>query len=188
LNLSLRNKRPGRSGFTVIEVIVSSAVLVIGCLGLASAVTSGARLMELNRERALAHEGARAELEVLENADFDQVFALFNASQADDPAGAGTAPGRDFAVAGLNARGNDADGLPGEVIFPTVGDNGLQLDESYVDGRWGMPRDLSGDGIASAGALVGNYVVLPVRVRVRWRGPSGNSTLEIDTVLLDRSQ
>ena len=36
--------------------------------------------------------------------------------------------------------------------------------------------------------MTGSYSVLPVRVRVRWRGPSGNSVLEIDNVLMDRTR
>lgn len=185
--LASRHARGRRSGFTLIEVIVASAVLVIGSLGLSAAITSSARLMELNRERGLAHEAARAELESLENSTFTQVFARFNATKADDPAGV-TSPGRGFAVAGLNAVRGDPDGLPGEIIFPTVGDLGVQLTESYADSRFRMPGDLNGDGLASAGAMAGSYSVLPVRVRVRWRGPTGNSTLELDTVLMDRTR
>jgi len=187
LILSPRLAHPRRAGFTLIEVIISSAVLVIGCLGLSAAITSSARLMELNRERGLAHEAARAELETLENSTFGDVFARFNATTADDPVGI-TSPGRNFAVAGLNAVRGDPDGLPGEVVFPTLGDLGLQLTEAYADARFRMPGDLNGDGIAKAGAMTGVYSVLPVRVRVRWRGPTGNSTLELDNVLLDRSR
>jgi len=183
-----RPPRGRQAGFTLIEVVASTAVLVIGCLGVSSAITSSSRLMELNRERTLAHEAARAQMELLENATFAQVFALYNATKADDPGGAGTGPGPNFAVAGLNAQRNDADGLPGEIIFPTVGGLGLQLTENLVDRRLRMPSDLNGDGLISAGAMIGSYSVLPVRVRVRWRGPSGNSVLEIDNVLMDRTR
>ncbi len=186
--ISLPGGARRRAGFTLVEVIASSAVLVIGCLGLSSAITSSARLMDLNRQRTLAHEAARAQMEALENATFAQVFALYDASMADDPNGIGTAPGRNFAVAGLNAQRGDADGLPGEILFPTVADAGLQLTENYVDPRLGMPCDINGDGVTSAGGLAGSYSILPVRVRVRWRGPTGNSTLEIDNVLLDRTR
>lgn len=188
MTISRTCARRRRAGFTLIEVIASSAVLVIGCLGLSSAITSSSRLMELNRERTLAHEAARAQMEALEGAEFGQVFALYNASTADDPNGAGTGPGANFAVAGLNAQRDDADGLPGEIVFPTVGSLGLQLTESFGDARLGMPSDLNGDGLVSAGAMTGSYRILPVRVRVRWRGPSGNSVLEIDNVLLDRAR
>lgn len=187
MNLSPHFTRRKRAGFTLVEVIASSAVLVIGCLGLSSAITSSSRLMELNHERTLAHQAARAQMEALENADFTKVFALYNANKADDPAGAGTAPGRNFAVEGLSPMRDDADGMTGEIVFPTVGDLGVQLTENYGDLRLSMPCDLNGDGAVSAGAMTGNYTILPVRVRVRWRGASGNSTLEIDNVLLDRA-
>ena len=185
--LARRSARRSRGGFTLVEVIVAATVLVIGCLGLSGAITSSARLMELNRERGLAHEAARAQLELLENTAFAEVFARFNATAADDPA-AGSSPGRNFAVAGLNSVRGDADGLPGEVIFPTVGNLGLQLTEAYADARFRMPGDLNGDGVTKAGAMTGAYTVLPVRVRVRWRGPTGNSTLDLDTVLMDRTR
>ena len=187
MSLSLGSARRRRAGFTLIEVVISSAVLVIGCLGLSAAITSSSRLMELNRERALAHEAARSQLEAIENATFGQAFARFNATAADDPAGV-TSPGRNFAVPGLNAVRGDADGLPGEIIFPTVGGLGTQLCETFADARFRMPGDLNGDGLAKAGAMTGSYSVLPVRVRVRWRGPTGNSTLELDTVLMDRTR
>lgn len=166
---------------------MASVVLVIGCLGLSAAITSSSQLAELNGQRMRAHQAARARLEELENASFTQVFALYDHSGADDPAGAGTAPGPNFAVAGLNAAGDDADGLPGEVIFPTVDNLGLQLCETSNDARLGMPRDLDASGAINAGALSGAPVILPVRVRVRWRGPCGLATLDLETVLVDRS-
>lgn len=171
----------------MVEVMISGSVLVIGCLGLSAAITNSGRLAQLNRERMIAHQAARAKLEEIENATFTQAFALYNASTADDPAGIGTAPGPNFAVTGLTAIAGDPDGLPGQVLFPTVGGKGLQLTENAADARWNMPRDLNGDGVVSVGAMGGNYVVLPVRVIVHWRGAAGNSSLQLDTVLLDRS-
>lgn len=187
MHLSRCHKRRRRSGFSLVEVIVATAVLVIGCLGLSSAITSGARLMDLNRERTLAHEAARAQMETLECATFGQVFSLYNTTKADDPGGAGSGPGPNFAIAGLNAQRGDADGLPGQIVFPTLGGFGSQLAENVVDARLRMPSDLNGDGNISAGVMAGSYTVLPVRVRVAWRGVSGNSVLEIDNVLLDRT-
>ncbi|MBK7643861.1 MAG: prepilin-type N-terminal cleavage/methylation domain-containing protein [Planctomycetes bacterium] len=188
MNLSQKTARRSRSGFTLIEVIASATILVIGCLGLSAAITSSGRLSELTRERMLAHEAARAQMEQLENADFGGSFALYNSSKADDPSGPGTAPGPNFAVVGLNTQRDDADGFVGEVVFPTLGGLGQQLSENLFDSHIGMPRDLNGDGVVGAGAMTGAYVVLPVRVIVRWRGPAGNSSLEIDNVLMDRTR
>ena len=179
--------RRARAGFTLVELVIASVVLVIGCLGLSAAITSSSQLAQLNGQRMQAHQAARAKLEELESASFTQVFALYDREPADDPLGAGTAPGAAFAVAGLNAAVDDADGLVGEVIFPTVGDLGLQLCETSTDTRLGMPRDLDASGAINPGALSGAPVILPVRVRVRWHGPCGNATLDLETVLLDRS-
>ena len=43
-------------------------------------------------------------LEALEGLPFEQVFALRNARDDDDPAGPGTAPGVGFGVSGLSTR------------------------------------------------------------------------------------
>ena len=185
MRLSPETRSRSRGGFTLVEVLVAAVVLVIGCLGLSAAISNSAQLLELNRERRLAHQAARAKLEEIASASFSEAFALYNPGRADDPVGG--APGAGFQVEGLAAVAGDTDGLPGEVVFPTVGGLGLQLTESFVDGRWGMPRDLNADSGVSAGALAGPYTILPVRVRIRWRGATGERTLELDAALLDHA-
>ena len=77
----------------------------------------------------------------------------------------------------------DADGLAGQVIFPTrVGFPGA-LREDVVDAKLGMPRDLDGDGVIDTANHAGNYRLLPVIVRVRWRGATGNASAELRTML-----
>jgi hypothetical protein len=49
-----------------------------------------------------------------------------------------------------------------------------------------MPRDLDGDGVVDALNHATNYVLLPVRVRVAWRGVSGARQLDFDTLLCTR--
>jgi type II secretory pathway pseudopilin PulG len=181
-----RRQRAG--GFALVEIMVSATVLVIGVLSLVASVVASLRLVVVNREATLAHQAARAMCERMQDTNFAQIFATYNTDPADDPAGAGSATGANFAVPGLNAQKGDADGLPGAIEFPTIstGGTGVALDESSNDVGLGMPRDLSGDGVVGAGALAGGYMILPVRIRVRWRGLGGNQSLQITTLLISR--
>ena len=112
---------------------------------------------------------------------FDQVYALYNADPADDPLGPGTAPGAGFAVPGLSAVPGDADGLVGLVVFPEVGG---ELREDSADADLGMPRDLDLDGAVDDVDHSGNYGVLPVLVRVEWRGKGPARRLDLFTTLM----
>jgi len=50
----------------------------------------------------------------------------------------------------------------------------------------GMPRDLDGDGDVEVVDVSGNYRLLPVVVRLRWRGFSGERSMEAQTLIADR--
>ena len=49
--------------------------------------------------------------------------------------------------------------------------------------RLGMPRDLSGEDEIDDFDHSGDYKLLPVLVRVQWRGAAGDGTFEILTIL-----
>src|SRR4029077_3113943 len=105
----------------------------------------------------------------------------------DDPGGPATAPGANFAVTGLSTVPGDADGMVGEYIFPTELVGGVaQLREDVVDARFGMPRDPDGDGDVDSIDHSGNYRILPVRVRLRWKGMNGVRVLELESILCSR--
>jgi prepilin-type N-terminal cleavage/methylation domain-containing protein len=173
-------RRSARSGFSLLEILIALTLLVVGMVGYLQVIVGSVRTAESNREQTLALHAARQVLERLQTLPLDEVFASFNADPADDPAGAGTAPGAGFAVAGLDPRGGDADGLPGEIRFPVAAG---ALREDLVDPLVGTPRDLSGDGVIDALDHAGDYRVLPVLVRVSWRGAAGNARVELRTIL-----
>jgi len=135
--------------------------------------------MRATEEHNLAFETAQNVVEALQGEEFSEVFARFNATTADDPA-TGNSPGDGFAVRGLDARPGDADGLPGEILFPG---NGTQLREDVADAELGMPRDLSGDDAVDAVDHSADYTILPVWVRVRWTGMAGPDEIEIALLL-----
>lgn len=174
-----------RSGFTVVELAVSATVLVVGVLGFLAAVVAGQQLATSTREMERAFQAARARCEEIQSAPIDEAFARFNADPDDDPATAGPAGGATFAIQGFATEaGTEA---VGRVVFPTIDDAGTPvLCEAVDDVRWGMPRDLDGDGEISNGALTTAPIVLPVRVSVEWRGARGVQRVELDQVLVRR--
>lgn len=176
-----RRGRRGARGFTLLELSITIAVLVIGIGAVVSTMVASAAVGHTNREEQTALEAGRSAIETLKGGDFEQVFALYNQDPADDPL-PGTAPGAGFAVALLDPQRADADGLEGQLFFP--GD-GIELREDFVDADLGMPRDLNLDGIIDGLDHADDYLVLPVRVRVQWTGENGNREIELVTTLAD---
>lgn len=176
-----------RAGFSLVEVAVAAAVLTIAVGGLSSAIISAAALNRVNNETSLAEAAVRRTMERVRGVPFDSAFARFNTDPSDDPAGAGTAPGANFAVTGLEAQPGDADGFVGQITFPTITVAGdLQLREDFADAGLGMPRDLNGDGHQDSADHSADYRLLPVRVRVAWRGVSGVRSLTVESMLSER--
>jgi hypothetical protein len=185
-NFFPKTKRSSRrSGMTLIELAVGMAVLLTGVLGFGQTLVCIERSHARTRETGRAVEAARFVLERVQAEAFPEAFRRFNGDPSDDPGGVGTAPGANFRVEGLNAVPGDADGLPGEVIFPTrLGMPGI-LREDIDDVNLQMPRDLSGDGVIDGADHSTDYRILPLIVRVRWRGTSGNGVVELRTMLGD---
>ncbi len=179
-------KRPGqgRRGLTLVDLMVSFSVLVVALMAFSQSLVGSSRHALGQGQRDLALEGARQAMERLQSTDFDLVFALYNTDPADDPAGAGTAPGAGFAIAGLPVRPDDADGLVGEIRFPTQSAGGvLELREDLVNPSFGTPKDLSGDGVIDSADHSDDYQLLPVVVSVEWLSSSGPGRLELRTML-----
>ena len=178
-----RARDASRAGALAVELMLAITVMVIGVGATLGSISSFARLEESNRESMQATLAARRVLERLQNETFRQVFALYNDDPADDPPGA---PGAGFAVAGLDSQEGDADGLAGRVVFPVDPNTPGILFENFVSPDDGFPRDLDGDGAIDVVDHSTDYEILPVRVRIEWRGASGNRALELQTVLVDR--
>ena len=130
----------------------------------------------------MAVEAARGMLEDMHNRNFGAVYTTYNADPADDPEGAGTAPGRYFEIEGLSPTSDDPDGFVGEIFFPT---SSGPLLENVVNADLGMPRDLNGDMIIDDADHTLDHLLLPVRLVVTWQGRAGVRTFEISTILAD---
>jgi hypothetical protein len=174
----------------VLEVMIASVVLVVGILGMVGSLAASIKLVETNQETVLAHQAARGVAERMQNGNFAQVFATYNSNQADDPAGFGTAPGASFDVRGLRVPSGHghapvAGARVGSILFPVIPGTST-LSESLVDRELGMPRDLNGDGVITPGAMPGTYLVLPVKITVRWEGAGGTRSLSFNNLLINR--
>ena len=150
-----------RSGFTLLEVVVSSAVLVVGLLALGSSTLRIHNLREHTVERRLAENALRGISEEIRGAsrgtrrDADWLAALVARY------GPG-APGASFAVEGLTpADGADAVGTIQLVLDERVGDADLGV-------ALGLPRDLNGDGDDDDADVGATATLVPVVVRLAW--------------------
>jgi len=170
---------------TLVELMIAMVVLLFGLLGFTHSILRAVATNEATRESAIADEAARQMLETLQASPFDDVFALYNAVTADDPGGSGTAPGSGFAVAGLDPVEGDPDGLVGEILFPVTDVSPGVLREDLASTLLGTPRDLNGDGGTDSNDHSGDYRILPVVVRLTWRGASGVTQVNFRTMLGD---
>jgi hypothetical protein len=183
LTLARPSRRNPRAGLTLIEILCAIAVLMVSVLGFAQAITASARNTQATKERTLAMQAARRMLEEIEANVFAEAFWRYNDYPNDDPGGVGTAQGSRFAVPGLHLQDGDTDGFAGEIVFPTRVGVPRGLREDVAEPKLGMPHDLNGDGLIDAGNHAGNYRLLPVLVRVRWRGAAGDGSVELRTML-----
>lgn len=169
-----------RAGFALMEIVVAFSALLVVMLGFSRMLLSSRMASATSHEATLAKEAARSLIEQLSALDVQSAYARYNASNADDPGGGVSAPGRDFDVRGLEALDDDADGHPGYILFPEVG--GV-LSEGLSLPQYGWPMPLNGDGDVDDADVSADFSVLPVVVRVEYRTAGGPGVLEFRTVL-----
>ena len=175
--------RGGRQGLTLLELCVAMSILAVAMLGYAKTVARTTLATRTSREAALANEAAKLTIESMRALALVNVYAMYNTSTADDPVGV-VSPGANFAVTGLEALPGDVDGMAGEILLPVTLVGGVpELRENLVDPDFGMPSDLTGEGTIDALNHAADYKMLPVIVRVRWRGVGGQGAVEFQTIL-----
>jgi len=178
-------------GLTAVEVAVVATMLSLGLLAQASVTITSYRQSVVNKERRLALEGARSQIEILKRYDLRSVFPAFDSSKVNDPTGA---PGPYFDVQGLRADPAESSGRVGKIIFPVgpapdpVQNPDPVLREDVQDPRLGMPADLDGDGVIDDQPKDKTYIHLPVIVEVRWEGQLGSQRLRLTTWLVPREK
>ena len=197
-----------RSGISLVEVIVSLSILVVAASIFCQMLLSTTRMRQVNRESALAADAARVVLERMRNEPFLEVYRDYNEDPKDDPGGIGTGSGHQFDVAGLVPVAGAPQGKVGRIYFPTKvvqvasgggsgtgGKKGVtgfgmmvteyHLREDVEDESLGMPRDLNGNNVIDTANHSADYLVLPVRVLIEWKGGSGTRKFELVTQLTD---
>ncbi len=172
--------RSTRRGMSLLEVLVSIAVLVIGLAGFLQSLLTTSSLEADTQDQAAASAAARATLERLRATPFAQVFARHNATAADDPGGV-VSPGNLFDVPGLRPLPGQA--FAGEILFPVDSDSPAMLREDLLDAQLGTPLDLDADGVVDSDDHAGDYRLLPVLVRVSWESARGPASFELRTIL-----
>jgi type II secretory pathway pseudopilin PulG len=178
---AMRARRSDR-GLTLLEITVAFGIIIIALLGIMSALIQAMRTDEATAEQVRAMNACRSTIEQMKQVAFAEIYARFNSNPADDPGGAGTAAGKNFAVQGLRPLAGDADGLPGEIFFPELAG---AVCETVVDTRLGMPaaKDLNGDNDAIDVNVSTTYIILPVRIVIDWQGARGPAHFEMTTYL-----
>ncbi len=170
-----------RRGMTLVEVCISMVVLLVAIGGTLGTISGHLVLGAAAHETSQAYLEAQRMLEQLETEDFALLFARYNETTADDPLGV-PSPGANFAVAGFAPRDTDADGRVGKISFPVSADAPARLREDLQFN--GRTLDLDANGLLDSQDRSGDYVLLPVSVRIDWKGRSGNRFVELQTVLI----
>lgn len=76
------SNRSGSNGFTLVEVMMASVILVVGLMGMIQGVTIGSEMMATARRQTLASQILEHEIGKLRLADWTTVSGLANASAA----------------------------------------------------------------------------------------------------------
>ena len=170
------------AGLSLTEAILSFGVMLMVMLGFMRVLLSTSLATKTNHEATQAKQCARQMMEVLASDSFSTVFVRYNNDRGDDPVGFNS-PGVGFAIPGLTPVDGDADGLPGQVIFPTLAAAPGVLREDLEIPALGLPMDLNADGFVDDLDHSTDYAFLPVQIRIEWDGASGPGILEFETLI-----
>jgi len=154
----------------MMEVALAMTVLMVALLAMSSSTLRTHNLRRQNRERAVAQNAIRMMSEQV-HSFADQVLRTSPESWSQDVVAAltpGGAIGDTFAIPSLDpAWEQETVGTIEVVVDETASDEDLGLEI-------GMPRDLDGDGTADDEDVTANARILPIIVRARWTGISGD--------------
>lgn len=176
--MSRRARRPRRvlgvrrresAGFTLVEIGLAMTILLVALMAMGASTLRMSSLRRQNRERAVAQNAIRALSEQI-HATSDNLRRTSNDWSGDliTALSPGGQVGDSFAIQDLNAQiGEDSVGSIQIITDETLTDAALGFE-------LGMPRDLDGDGSVDNTDVSGTARILPVVVRARWRGVSGN--------------
>lgn len=175
---------------TLIELSIAMVIFTIATGMLLQLIASGQGLRETARQEWLATSIGQNVLEQMRATSFKTITACYDADPDNDPDGPGTAPGASFTIKGLSPTAADVDGMVGEVVLPLVNIGSevapiWQVREDQGEELLGLPRDLNGDAIVNGADHRLDYTILPVLVRIRWKGRYGPRELRFFSSLTE---
>ena len=175
-------RRRGERAFTLIEMMISASVLVVAILGLAASTFQGHNLGRHVEERRVAVESLGRFVErIRADPDWAGLYARLRPLSVESKNDAALVRlNMDPALKTQTATTYYADMTTpttlGTVTFlvqvpvRTVG-GAAALREDLVAPRYGLPRDLNGDGLIDGNARDADNRVLPIVARIRWQHP-----------------
>jgi prepilin-type N-terminal cleavage/methylation domain-containing protein len=181
----VRSRRSQR-GFSLIETLIASVVLVLAILGHAASVITAHSMNRTTEDTAIAAQTLGRFVERLRaDPDWAGLYARLRALSAESASDAGLSNlGADPALACYAATSYYADftvpSALGSATFlvqvPSLAVSGTSaLRESAVAPRYGLPYDLNGDGVVDSASRDADYVKLPMVARIRWKRATGDS-------------
>jgi prepilin-type N-terminal cleavage/methylation domain-containing protein len=177
----MRKSPPGsEAGLSLIEILISMALFSIGGLAVAGSLNYSLRLNAVNRETAVATQEARRVLEEIRSLPLEDVLKTYNDDPADDLDGYDTAAGNLFDLTSLAAPVGEEGGAKVEVVLPL---SAGELLENLTNTTLGTIGDLDGDSKIDGKDHIEDFKVLPMAIRVRWKGAGGDRELTLHTIL-----
>jgi hypothetical protein len=165
-----RNRRAER-GLGLVEMLMAVVIGVLGLLAHASGILQGHNLARSEESRTIALQTMRELLERLRNDDdwaslYSRLGALLDSNggwHATSSYYVDLEPSARLGTCSLRID------VPRFAAEDPVASPGLFLREDVDDDVFGLPHDLDGDGTLGTATLDARYLVLPVRVRLRWQ-------------------
>jgi Tfp pilus assembly protein PilV len=165
---ALRGPKQEIAGFTLVEIGLAMTVLLVALMAMGASTLRMSSLRRQNRERAIAQNAIRTMSE--------QVHATSDRIRREG------GPWAEELIAELSEDGDlgatfSIRSLSPQVGEQTVGTIQVVIDETVTDDtlgfELGLPRDLDGDGNVDNVDVSATAQILPVIIRARWRGVSG---------------
>ena len=176
-SLPRRGPTSEQAGLSLVELLIALTVLTISANGLASFFTAVPRMMDEAQRKRTVMDEAMGMYEELRGQEFESLFVRYNESALDDPA-LGDAPGNQRILTETARSLGSGPGRPASIslFFPAPASSPMELREDTVDPNLGMPRDLNGDGVIDGLNHASDYVILPVRIEVKWSESGADRT------------
>jgi prepilin-type N-terminal cleavage/methylation domain-containing protein len=76
--------RSRRGGLSLIELIIAMAILAVAIMALVSSITSSGQIQQATREKTIAYNAARQQIEKMRVYATAEIFSRYNSTTADD--------------------------------------------------------------------------------------------------------